>query len=130
MRAVSWLATAALATGIASTGWAAGAPPAAKACFQLNRLQSTRSDGDRTVYARVGTNEYYRIDLAFACPTLLSQNGIVIEPTGGTNLICGPLDFDLKAREIGGGRPVPCMVKSVTRLTPEEVAAIPRKAKP
>ena len=38
------------------------------------------------------------------------------------------IDLDLKVSE--GGVSEPCFIKSITRLTPEEAAAIPRKVKP
>ncbi len=110
---------------------AAVAAPAghARACFALSQLESTRPDGDSRIYARVGLHDVYRLDLAFSCPTLLSQNGIILEPAGSGDVICTALDLDLKARDIGGGASA-CMIKSITRLTPEEAAALPPKVKP
>ncbi len=52
----------------------------------------------------------------------------MIVPTGGRDLICGPLDFDLKVNDEGAVEP--CFVQSITKLSPEEAAAIPKRAKP
>ncbi len=120
----SMIAGASLATALPVA--AASAP---RQCFMLNQLQGTRPDGDRTVYARVGAKQIFRLDLAHRCPALLSREGIVLIPAGGKNEICTGLDVDLRARELGGGS-VPCAIAGITRLTPEEAAALPPKARP
>lgn len=98
-------------------------------CFRLSQLMSTRPDGDKRIYARANVNDYYRIDLQYRCSTLSDPiSHLIIEPTTGTDFICGPLDFTLKAADQGIREP--CFVKSITRLTPAEVAAIPKNAKP
>jgi hypothetical protein len=98
-------------------------------CFRLSQLSSTRPDGDRTIYARVNVSTFYRIDLAHRCSSLpYESNHLVLEPTPGADLICGPLDLDLKVSDNGALEP--CFIKSITRLTPEEAAKIPRKARP
>ena len=98
-------------------------------CFRMSQLQSTRADGQQRIYARVGVNDYYRIDLAFKCSSLpYASNGLVMEPAGGKDLICTSLDLDLKVNDHGALES--CPIKSITRLTPAEVAAIPKKAKP
>ncbi len=129
-RTGSWIvAAAAVAAAMAAAAPASAETKPNSSCFQLNQLQSTRPDGDMKIYARVGVNTFYRIDLAHRCTSLpYAWNHLVITPTGGTNLICGPLDFDLKVND--NGMLEPCFVKSITRLTPEEAAAIPKKAKP
>jgi hypothetical protein len=98
-------------------------------CFQMTQLQSTRADGDKRIYARVGVNTYYRIDLAHRCTSLpYADNGLVLTPAGGGNLICSPIDLDLKVNDHGALEA--CFIQSITRLTPEEAAAIPKRAKP
>jgi hypothetical protein len=98
-------------------------------CFRLSQLSNTRPDGDRRIYARVGVNTFYRIDLASRCASLPYEgNHLVLTPTPGSDLICRPIDLDLKVSENGAIEP--CFIKSITRLTPQEAAAIPKKAKP
>ncbi len=98
-------------------------------CFRMSMLSSTRPDGDRRIYARVGVSTFYRIDLADRCSSLPYEgNFLVLEPAGGSDLICSPIDLDLKVNDHGAKES--CFIKSITRLTPEEAAAIPRKAKP
>ncbi len=118
----------------AATALLATAPPAAAQtshdnCFQMSMLSSTRPDGDRRIYARVGVSTFYRIDLAHRCSSLPYEgNFLVLEPAGGSDLICNPIDLDLKVNDHGAKEA--CFIKSITRLTPEEAAAIPKKAKP
>lgn len=98
-------------------------------CFRMSQLQSTRPDGDMRIYLRVGVNDYYRIDLAHRCTSLpYADRGIVMVPAGGNDLICTPLDLDIKANDHGALEP--CFIRSITKLTPEEAAAIPKKVKP
>ena len=98
-------------------------------CFRLSQVQSTRPDGDKRIYVRANVNDYYRIDLAHRCSTLTDPiSHLVIVPTAGMDLLCGPLDFELSAADEGVREP--CFVKSITKLSPSEAAAIPKKAKP
>jgi hypothetical protein len=125
----------AFAAAIAALGatHVASAQPAAgtgrENCFRLSMLSNTRPDGDRRIYARVGVNDFYRIDLASRCSSLPYEgNHLVLTPTPGQDLICRPIDLDLKVSENGATEP--CFIKSITRLTPAEAAAIPKKSKP
>ena len=98
-------------------------------CFRLSQVSSTHADGDRRIYVRVNVNDFYRLDLANRCASLPYQgNHLVLTPTPGVDLICHPLDLDLKVSENGSREA--CFIQSITRLTPEEAAAIPRKVKP
>ncbi|HEX4097401.1 MAG TPA: DUF6491 family protein [Caulobacteraceae bacterium] len=129
-RALCTLAVAAAALACTS---AAPAQPHADTsnanCFRLSMMSDWRPDGDRRLYLRVGVNSFYRVDLAARCASLPYEgNHLVMSPTPGSDLICHPIDLDLKVSENGVREP--CFIKSITRLTPEEAAAIPKKAKP
>ena len=108
---------------------AIGAAAAGPSCFSLHQLESTRPDGDQKIYARVGLHEVYRLDLAYRCSELLDQEGIILTPAGGMDQICSPLDLDIRARALGGGSTA-CLLKSITKLTAEEAAALPKKVRP
>ena len=98
-------------------------------CFQMTQLQSTHADGDKRIYARVGVNTYYRIDLAHRCSSLpYADNGLVLTPAGGKNLICSPIDLDLKVNDHGALES--CIISGITKLSPEEADAIPKHSKP
>jgi hypothetical protein len=51
----------------------------------------------------------------------------------GPDTICSAIDWDLKvstSTDLRGGMAVPCIVKTMTELSPDEAAAIPKKFKP
>jgi hypothetical protein len=117
--------------------WPATAQPTAahprSNCFRLSQVQSTRSGGEQTIYVRANVNEFYRIDLAHRCVSLADPTShLVLTPTPGQDVICGPLDLDLKVSDSGRAFRAleSCFIKSITRLTPEEAAAIPKRSKP
>ena len=58
-----------------------------------------------------------------------SSDPLVLETVGGTDLVCRPLDLDLKVK-LGPGGLTPCIIKDITRLTPDQVAALPPKVRP
>ena len=123
------LALALAAAALAGVQPVAAQPRANDNCFRLSMLSNPRPDGDRRIYARVGVNTFYRIDLASRCSSLPYEgNHLVLTPTPGSDMICRPIDLDLKVSE--GGVSESCFIQSITRLTPEEAAAIPKKVKP
>jgi hypothetical protein len=116
-----------------SSGASAADPPARpqNQCFRSEDYQSFRPIDEHAFYIRVNVNDYYRIDVEGRCPELTQPQAFLITQVRGSDEICGPLDWDLKIGEPGpGGFSVPCIVKSQTRLTPAEAAAIPKKLKP
>jgi len=101
-------------------------------CFLITQFEDWRAPDDKTMYIRVNLNEYFRIGMSGECPELTYPDPHLITVWRGTNEACGPLDWDLKVADGSGpgSFAVPCIVKSQTRLTPAEVAAIPKKYKP
>jgi len=100
-------------------------------CFRSESYESFRAVNDHAFNIRVNSNQYFRIELEDVCPTLLDPGASLITRVRGSDMICGPLDWDLRVRESGpGGISIGCIVKSQRRLTPEEVLAIPAKEKP
>jgi hypothetical protein len=50
--------------------------------------------------------------------------------SGPSNEICSGVDLQITVKPRGGSHATACIVKSIAKLTPEEVKAIPRKAIP
>jgi hypothetical protein len=98
-------------------------------CFRSESYQGFAPINDHAFNIRVAVNDFYRIELQGACPTL-TRDATLITHVRGSDLICGPLDWDLQVRESGGGVAIGCIVKSQHKLTAAEVAAIPPKEKP
>lgn len=110
----------------------AKAAPVENQCFMISQFEDWRAPDDTKMYIRVNLDEYFRIDMSGECPELTYPDPHLITVWRGTSEACGPLDWDLKVSDgVGQGSfSVPCIVKGQTRLTPAEVAAIPKKYKP
>jgi hypothetical protein len=100
-------------------------------CFRSHDYENFRPVNDHAFNIRVNVNTFFHIETEGTCPDLLSPGAFLITTIRGSDEICGPLDWDLKIGQSGPGDiPVPCIIKSQTRLTPAEAAAIPRREKP
>ena len=124
--------TAVFALAATQPAAAADKSPAAagktrQACFFARDVNSFSAAGDRTVYVRVGVRDVYRLDLFNSCPDI-DWNWSIGLQSHGSDWICSPLDATIIARSPIG--PQRCEVDKVTKLTPEEVAALPRRARP
>ncbi|HTW36628.1 MAG TPA: DUF6491 family protein [Rhizomicrobium sp.] len=120
-------------TGMAASQPAAAPPPASQAgrsCFFVTQFDNWRAQDPNTMYIRVNMNKYYRLDMSGSCPALLWPDAHLIMNVRGPDTICSPLDWDLKVSTGLHGIPMPCIVKTMTPLTPDQAAAIPKKFKP
>ena len=104
-----------------------GPAKARQACFFTRDVNSFSAADDRTVYVKVGVKDVYRLDLFNPCPDI-DWNWSIALQSHGSDWICSPLDATIIARSPIG--PQRCEVNKVTKLTPEEVAALPKKARP
>jgi len=104
------------------------APPKSdRACFFTRDVNGFSAADDRTVYVKVGVKDVYRLDLFSPCPDI-DWNWRIGLQSHGSDWICSPMDATIIAHSpIGLQR---CEVNKVTKLTPQEVAALPRKARP
>ena len=105
------------------------APPAGQ-CFSSTEMGNWRAADASTLYVRVHLNKIYRIDLRGRCSLLTAPGARLITTFRGSNLVCSPLDWDLKVSEGIGGDVEPCIVKAMTQLSPEEIKALPKKVTP
>jgi hypothetical protein len=125
----------AVIAAVASSFAAASAqtPPGATArsqCFLSNQYQDFRAINDRSFIIQVNSDVFYRIDLQGSCPEITDRDASLITRVRGSNWICNAQDWDLQVRSAPGAPPEPCIVKSQTRLTPEQAADLPLNQKP
>ena len=122
----------ALAAFAGSGAWAAdsSAAPPSNSCFFSRDFESWKAPDAKTIYIRVGLRRYFRLDMAGKCPDLTSPDAYLVTIFRGSDTICTALDWDLKVATQGINVPVGCIVKTMTELSPAEVAAIPPKFKP
>ena len=123
------LALGLVLVSLAGSAMAADVSKPYRSCFRISQLQSTRPDGDKRIYAKVDSGEVFRLDLKSQCPELLHDHGVVLTPAAGNDVVCSAIELDVAARNVDGGS-APCFLDTITKLTPDEVAALPRKARP
>jgi Family of unknown function (DUF6491) len=100
-------------------------------CFSIRDFSGWRAPDANTIYVRALASQYYRLDLSGACPMLTEPGVHLITKTTGSDLVCTGVDWDLAvAHDTMGHLASHCIVKTMTKLTKEEVDAIPKKYKP
>jgi len=127
-------ASAVLALGAAGAHADSKAPDAKPAradiCFWARNVTSFAAPDDHTVYVKVNVRDVYRLDLMIPCPDVNWNQRIALESSHGAGgSICNALDAEIISHATGLGRQR-CPVKTLTKLTPEQIAALPKGAKP
>ncbi len=117
----------------AALGLACAAQPAAAAsrspCFFVTQWEGWKSPRPDVIYLGVNMHDVYRVDLSGGSSMLNWPNAHLVSIVRGSDSICTALDLDLKVSD-GNGFTEPLIARSLTKLTPEEVAAIPKKDRP
>jgi hypothetical protein len=121
----------ALAAALAAASAASAAPgQKADACFASRDWQGWSAPGDGDfLYLRVGVRDIYRVDLTPGSRVHKDADRFLVNRVRGPDWICSPLDLDLTLSDHHGFRE-PLIARSLRKLTPAEVAAIPRKDLP
>jgi hypothetical protein len=101
-------------------------------CVYINQLQGSHPLNDRSVIFRANVNDFYRLDFAQRCVELTFPDPkLILTPFGGQGLICHAIDLDVKVSEQGPGAfPIDCIPSAFHKMTPAEVAAVPKKNLP
>jgi hypothetical protein len=99
-------------------------------CFLSNNWESWTAspDGD-ALYLRVGVRDIYRVDLTPGSRARKDPDRFLVNKVRGSSWICSPLDLDLTLSDHHGFRQ-PLIARSLHKLTPQEVAALPKKQRP
>lgn len=121
------LAGAAIQPAVARSPVEPAAKPAARKCFWANRVNNFASADDRTINVRVGVKDVYQFEMLGRCPDVDWSERIAIV-SRGTNSICSGMDAEIIAPSPIG--PQRCAVRNVRKLTPAEITALPRRARP
>ncbi|PHY14004.1 hypothetical protein CSW58_01995 [Caulobacter sp. B11] len=130
------LLAAGLLTAAAIAAPALALDPATKApirrdCFNLSDWNGWSAPDKNTVLLRVRHRDVYRLDLAYGSNQLTSPSSHLVSVARGANRVCQPLDLDLRVADsfdpLGG---VPIRARTITKLTAEEIAALPKKHRP
>jgi hypothetical protein len=124
------LAALALMLAVGAAHAQSPATPARNQCFFINQFENWKAPDSKTINIRVAMTRYYRLDLSASCPELQLPDSHLITYTRGPDTVCSALDWDLRVSEGASHFGSPCIVKTMTLLSPDEVAAIPKGFKP
>jgi hypothetical protein len=78
---------------------------------------------------KVRGRDVYRVDLAYGSNQLTWPGTHLVSVVRGPDSICHPLDLDLRVSD-GMGFAIPIRAKTITKLTPEQIQALPKKDRP
>jgi len=101
--------------------------PGKRQCFYTGAVSNFTAADDHTLYVRVGVRDVYQFEMLGPCPDMRwsERLALVAKPSPW---ICSGMDADVVTPSSIG--PQRCAVRSLRKLTPAEVAALPRKARP
>jgi hypothetical protein len=100
-----------------------------RACFRMHDMESHSIVDNHTIYVSARGRDVYRITTSNNCFATKSRSDpLITRSSGGSDMICKPIDLDLQVG--GSGGVSPCIVSGIAKLTPAEVAAIPKKLRP
>jgi hypothetical protein len=113
----------------ASTPALAKSPPADSKhqCFFTRSVNGFAAPDDKTLYVRVGVRDVYKFEMFGTCPDIDWNQRLALVSRASSS-ICTGMDAEVVTHSPIG--PQRCPVRSVQKLTPEEVAALPPKARP
>lgn len=99
-------------------------------CFFINQWQGWKAAGPNVIYLRVNLRDIYRADLSAGSQQLTWPGSYhLVSRVQGSSSICNALDLQLAVAD-GHGFYQPLIVRSLTKLTPEQIAALPKKDLP
>ncbi len=123
------LAIAGLSASVASAQDAAKPVKPPRQCFYLSDWRGWTAPDKNTLYMKVNGRDVYRVDLAWGANELTWPGSHIVSVVRGSDSICNPLDLDLRVSD-GSGFAMPIRAKAITKLTPDEVKALPKKYQP
>jgi hypothetical protein len=115
----------------ASAAFAADAPAAKpkaqRQCFWTRNVTGFAAADENTLNVRVNVRDVYQFEMFGRCPDIDWNQRIALVSRGGSS-ICDGMDAEVITHSPLG--PQRCQVRSVKKLTPEEIAALPKRARP
>lgn len=127
-RLILSLCVGATALAAAASASAQTAKPA-RQCFTRDQIGAVQPVGDKQINIQVRQRDVYRIDLTTPCAGIRQPARIFdISPIASGAGICGGSDIRLGV--IVQGQRNECIIDKITKLTPEEVKALPNRERP
>lgn len=108
----------------------ASTAPLEDGCFRTRDIDRHRVADARTLYVRIANRDVFRMEMSAACLSGVGPSDpLVIREAGGSPYACRPIDLDISVAR-GLSSSTPCIVQSMARLSPDEVAALPDRYRP
>jgi hypothetical protein len=118
------LAAATAILGASAFG-ALAAPASEDACFLTRDLRGhTIGTDGHTLYFDVNGTAVYQVTTTNNCLANVTGSDTLILRDRGQGKICHPLDLDIRARG------TQCLVANMSRLSPAEAQALPKRLRP
>jgi len=126
---------ATLGAAAIGAGSAAADPPAKKPaeqhnCFFITQWRGWKSPSPDVIYLGVNLHDVYKVTLSTPSNQLQWPDVHLVSKSRGSDTVCDALDPDLTVADDHGGVREALIATSITKLTKEEVAAIPPKFRP
>ena len=115
---------------LAGPALAASAKPDQTPCFFVTQWQGWKSPSPDVIYLGVNLHDVYRVDLSAGSPLLQAPDVHLVSRTTGPDTVCSALDLSQLSVSDNHGFKEPLFPSKLTKLTPEEIAAIPKKYRP
>jgi Family of unknown function (DUF6491) len=103
------------------------AQPSKNQCFFTRNADGFAAPDDKTLYVRVGVRDVYQFEMFGTCQDMDWNQRIALVSRASSS-ICTGMDAEVVTHSPIG--PQRCPVRSVRKLTPEEVKTLPPKARP
>ena len=118
-------------------------------CFYITQWRGWKSPSPNVIYLGVNLHDVYRVDLSAGSHLLQAPDVHLVSRTRGPDTVCSALDLQLEVSDdigggsgfgagiggrlgggLGGGMREPLIASQLTKLTPDEIAAIPKQYRP
>jgi len=117
----------ALGASAASASDKPAKPATGRQCFWTRQADGFAAQDDHIVNVRVGVRDVYQFEMMGHCPDV-DWNQRIALVSRGSDYICAGIDAEIVTHSPIG--PMRCPVSHIRKLTPEEIAALPKKARP
>jgi hypothetical protein len=98
-------------------------------CIRSHDIRNHTIADNRTLLINYDGKATYRVTMSGACLAgAMSSDPIITREPPGTSIICKPIDMQVGI--VKAGFESRCIVDSIVKMSPAEVAALPKRLKP
>lgn len=104
--------------------------PGPRQCFQPSAINGFRDGDGQDIYVRAGVRDVYKLRAIGNCSEIDWAARIGIRKAAGFGTACAGDDVELTVPAAGGFATPPCRAEVVSKLTAEELEALPARFRP